>query len=101
MNNDLISRQAILKHIEKIRQGLQMMDNTHRTSIIMNGMHLCEEAVRNQPSAQPDVPEIKVGKWIGGDIGYCTCCGHKGCASDIWNGCKKLYCPNCGAMMEE
>ncbi len=47
---DLIDRQATLKHIEKIRQGVQMMDDTHRASIIMNGMHLCEEAVRNQPS---------------------------------------------------
>ena len=53
MNNDLISRQAILKRIEKIRYGVQMMDDTHRASIIMNGMYLCEEAVRNLPSAQP------------------------------------------------
>lgn len=53
--DDLISRQAILKHIEKIRQGMQMMDDTHRAGIIMNGMHLCEEAVRNQPSAEPEI----------------------------------------------
>ena len=52
--DDLISRQAILKHIEKIRYGMQMMDDTHRASIVMTGMHLCEEAVRNQPSAQPE-----------------------------------------------
>ena len=51
--NDLISRKAILKHIEKIRQGVQMMDDTHRASIIMNGMDMCEKAVRNQPSTQP------------------------------------------------
>lgn len=49
--DDLISRQAILKHIEKIRQSTQMMDDIHRASIIMNGMYLCEEAVMNQPSA--------------------------------------------------
>ena len=49
--SDLISRQAILKHIEKIRQGVQMLDgDIHRASIIMNGMDLCEEAVRNQPT---------------------------------------------------
>ena len=52
--SDLISRKAVLKHIEKIRQGAQMMDDIRRASIIMNGMDLCEEAVRNQPSAQPD-----------------------------------------------
>lgn len=54
MNNDLISRQAILKHIEKIRQGVQMMDDAHRASIVMSGMHLCEGAVWNQPSTQPE-----------------------------------------------
>jgi len=53
--SDLISREAILKHIEKIRQSVQMMDDTHRASIIMNGMYLCEKAVRNQPSAQSDI----------------------------------------------
>ena len=55
--SDLISRQAVLKHIEKIRQGVQMMDDTHRASIIMNGMYLCEKAVMNQPSAQHETEE--------------------------------------------
>ena len=53
--SDLISRQKILKHIEKIRQGVQMMDDTRRASILMNGMYLCEKAVRNQPSAEPEI----------------------------------------------
>ena len=52
--SDYISRQATLKLIENIRQGVQMMDDTHMACIIMNGMHLCEEAVRNQPSAEPE-----------------------------------------------
>ena len=57
--SDLISRQAILKHIEKIRQGVQMMDgDIHRASIIMNGMDLCEEAVRNQPTVDA-VPVVR------------------------------------------
>lgn len=49
------------------------------------------------PSAQP---EPKKGKWIGGELGYCTCCGHEGCASDMWDRCEKPHCPNCGAEME-
>lgn len=56
--SDLIDRQAVLKNIEKIRQSVQMMDDTHRASIIMNGMYLGEKAVRNQPSAQPEL------RWI-------------------------------------
>lgn len=67
MKDDLISRKAILKHIEKIRQGVQMMDDTHRASIIMNGMYLCEKAVMNQPSAQSDWNEMLV---------ICDNCGH-------------------------
>lgn len=47
---EYIDRQAILKHIEKIRQGAQKMDDIRRASIIMNGMYLGEEAVMNQPS---------------------------------------------------
>lgn len=50
---DLIDRQAILKHIEKIRRGV-MMDGSRISSIIVNGMDMCEEAVTNQPSAQPE-----------------------------------------------
>ena len=52
--SDLIDRQAILKHIEKIRQSALMMDDTRRAGIIMQGMHLCEKAARNQPSAQSE-----------------------------------------------
>lgn len=52
--SDLIERQAILKHIEKIRQDALMMDDTHRADIIMLGMRLCEKAVRNQPSVEPE-----------------------------------------------
>lgn len=53
--SDLIDRQAILKHIEKIRQDALMMDDIRRAAIIMTGMNLGEEAVMNQPSAQPDM----------------------------------------------
>ena len=52
--SDLINRQAILKHIEKTRQSVQMMDDTRVASIIMNGMYLCEKAVMKQPTAQPE-----------------------------------------------
>ena len=43
--------------------------------------------------------ERKTGKWTGGELGYCSVCGHEGCASDIWNRCKGMFCPNCGAKM--
>lgn len=45
--------------------------------------------------------EPETGKWIGGELGECSVCGHKGCASDIWDRCKEHFCPNCGARLEE
>lgn len=40
------------------------------------------------------------GKWIGGELGHCSVCGHEGCASDIWSGCEHTRCPNCGTLLE-
>lgn len=52
--------------------------------------------IDTQPTA--DVRENVRGEWVGGELGECSICGHKGCASDIWTGCnEKYYCPNCGA----
>ena len=86
--SDLISRQTTLKLIENIRQGVQMMDDIHKASIIMNGMHLCEEAVRNQPSAEPLTAYV-----ISDEDGNIKCsnCGGLEC----WGN----YCMNCGAKM--
>ena len=55
------------------------------------------EELKALPSAEP---ERKTGKWIGNELGECSVCGHSGCASDIWTGCEKYYCPNCGARLE-
>jgi len=95
--SDLISRQAILKNIEKTRQSLQMMDDTHRAGIVMTGMHLCEEAVRNQPSAQP---ERKTGKWIDhSDEGYVECPFCHSATNCDGNKDELHYCFSCGADM--
>lgn len=72
---DLIDRQAILKHIEKIRYGV-IIDDTRMASIIMNGMDLCEKAVMNQPSAQPEIIFCKNCKW---SDWYDAADGHRCC----------------------
>ena len=53
--SNLISRDAMLKHIEKIRQDALMIDDIRESNIIMRGMNMLEEAVRNQPSTQPEM----------------------------------------------
>lgn len=82
---DMISRQDVLALAKDV--------------ILINGAkHRCIDAtqIHELPSAQ------RTGRWIGRELGYCSCCGYEGCASDIWSGCKKdhMFCPNCGAQME-
>lgn len=79
--NDLISRQAALEAVGDVHP------------LDYNGQAILHR-IQQLPSAE------KRGKWIGGEIGRCSVCGHSGCASDIWSGCETYYCPNCGAKME-
>lgn len=93
--SNLISKQAILKHIENIRQSAQMMDDIQEASIIMFGMYLCEEAVRNQPSAQP---ERKMGKWIYNSP-VTMKCDQCGFVIKDWDWHRFKFCPNCDCDM--
>lgn len=91
--DDLISRQAA---IDDIKAMYEWHDVVTEDRLI--------EHMKRLPSAQPDSipaeePKVK-GKWIGGELGECSICGHEGCASDIWTGCEKTYCPNCGNELE-
>lgn len=52
--SNLNDRQAMLERIEKTRQDAYMMDDIHRGTLLLFGMDLLEEAVMNQPSAQPE-----------------------------------------------
>lgn len=76
-----------MKYIEKKRQDALMMDDLREASRTMYGMYLLEEAVRNQPSTQPN---RKRGKWI---VYYeCPKCGE--ITKDFME-----YCPFCNADM--
>ena len=69
-------------------------DNTEDGKLMLKLL----QAFADEPSAE--VIEPKKGKWIGGELGKCSVCGHEGCASDIWSGCGGMFCPNCGAKMK-
>lgn len=55
--------------------------------------------IKAEPTVEAE--PVRHGRWIGGELGECSVCGHHGCASDIWNDCANQYCPNCGAKMDE
>lgn len=57
------------------------------------------DAIMDVIDAPTIEPQRMRGKWVGGELGHCSVCGHEGNASDIWNGCKGMFCPNCGAEM--
>lgn len=57
-----------------------------------------KEMVADAPTV--DAVPVRHGRWIGGEIGKCSACGHKGCSSDIWNTGDVMFCPNCGAKMD-
>lgn len=86
MNDDLISRQAVIDYLESISN----MDPKERGAIIFS--------VELLPSVQP-----KTGRWEsaynsteeGYPYNYCSECGFETGARCFWN-----YCPNCGAKME-
>ena len=87
--SDLISRQdamdAIRTSTSKYTGFMEMEMYTDDDAV---------EAIKALPSAEPDVPERNVGKWIKvGDNSYrCSVCGEVSC-------CNGNFCPDCGARM--
>lgn len=89
--SDLISRKAAIDAMDNIANFVNVEDEDYI---------LQAEAIDNLKALPSIQPETRKGKWIGGELGYCTCCGHEGCASDMWSRCDYPHCPNCGAEME-
>ena len=99
-STDCISRRATLNSIDKIRQAMQMMDDTQRADIVMSGVRLCETAVRNQPTAQP---QRMRGRWMESETdGFvCSVCrnGYKNQPTCMGKPMFE-FCPVCGARMD-
>lgn len=93
----MISRAAAIESIEHhIRTGDPLYPLADADRAINYALNVAMSCVENVPAEE----RRKTGRWIGGENGRCSECGHKGCASDIWDGCKEMFCPSCGAKME-
>lgn len=90
MNDDLISRQAVIKEIE----SLDFTMSKCLTKEECYGMNRAKEAVIDCIIDLPKVQQ-KTGHWF--DVGslacLCSCCG---CKSKQ----ESRFCPNCGAKMK-
>ena len=56
---DLISRQAALDKLFKIKCNLQMMDDTFTADETMHGLRLAELMIKSLPDVAPDGKEGK------------------------------------------
>lgn len=49
--DDVISKQAAIDEMQKIRRQQQMLDDTHKADLVMQGIYLAEKALDKLPSA--------------------------------------------------
>lgn len=103
MQDDLISRQAAIDAMCSV-----CGHDCDKSKFVYNAPQdeqviMCPEhyALSTLPSAQPDVPDTNVGKWINywvnpnREDSLCFKCDQ----CDKLNSGKTNYCPNCGAKM--
>ena len=101
--NDLISEQMGIKtnrHADEIQE--EDIHNRLRTigKAIASGIEKAFLEDFSQKANEMYSTNPMIARWIGGELGKCSECGHEGCASDIWDGCgERNYCPNCGALI--
>jgi hypothetical protein len=94
MNDDLISRQVVIKEIE----SLDFTMSKCLTKEECYGMNRAKEAVINCIRDLPKVQQ-KTGHWIE-EAGDLRCSGCEFLITDEYYLGKGVACPNCGAKME-
>ena len=86
--NDNFERLDLIRRLSDLRSQYSCFNENEREAY-----HTLSEAIEALQGQ-------KTGKWLGGELGECSVCGHKGCASDIWDRCQAYFCPNCGSKLE-
>ena len=94
MNNDLISRSALLSKTRTIKPPeCNSCEYEHME-------YVRAEDVRNAPAVDAEV--VRHGRWVhlGGDEWCCPVCGEVIHTEGSWEKPTCNYCPNCGAKMD-
>lgn len=94
-----IDANKLKESIRKLRRCMQLMDNSKRADIVMQGISLAEIEIEKIPSA--DVAPVVHSKWcmsndplrISQYQWYCSNCH----SEELY---EYNYCPNCGAKMD-
>lgn len=93
MNNDLISRSALIKafHTDIVNHMQYIDDST---------VSVCIAEIEEAPAVDA-APEAH-GRWehLGGDEWICTACGHVISTEGSWDLPTAKYCEECGARMD-
>lgn len=101
MNNDLISRDELLKRIDEEREYLKSRGQFGAEHILV---HNFRDLVENAPTVDAIVNTIEVrpqGEWIKDNSGnrFCSECGSSALYHEIGIIIESRFCPNCGADM--
>lgn len=101
MNNDLISRQAVIEELHQYFSDEFDSDDGFNSAEYWNSTHVMQ-AIANVPIVEP-----KTGRWIAhddydGEVYYtCSRCEEPWVTIDGTPQENRMkYCPNCGAKME-
>ena len=61
--NDLISRQAAIDALWKLRRGQQMLDDTQTADKVMKGIFLAEQMIKELPTVDIDLSDYSDRLW--------------------------------------
>lgn len=84
--NELISKQAIIDEIWKLRRSQQMLDDTQKADLVMQGIYLVEKVIEKLPSVQPEPHWIPCSERLPEESGsyLCTCLdGHRSMVTQV------------------
>ena len=91
MNDDLISRQAVLDAIEELKK-------IHFDRVVV--LNKVSDRVSDLPPVKPQEPKTEHWEWLTEDKYRCSNCNHETRVDECMNEPMYDFCPFCGAKMD-